>query len=92
MTSGRVLACCRRTESREAREGRAVAGWELVAGEGEHGSRRGFSGGCSSPVAGGRRVGGRGESRAEEAASRMGARAVVREGRAGRMGTQWISA
>jgi hypothetical protein len=38
------------------------------------------------------RVGGRGESRAEEAASRMGARAVVREGRAGRMGTQWISA
>ena len=61
MTSGRVLACCRRTESREAREGRAVAvsrmgAQQLVAGEGEQGSRRGFSGGCSSPVAGGRRV------------------------------------
>jgi len=60
-----VLACCQRTESREAREGR---GWELVAGEGEQGSGRGFSDGCSSPVAGGRRVGGRGEWRAEEAA------------------------
>ena len=68
----RVLACCRRMERREAREGH---GWEFVTGEGEQRSGRSNSDSCSSPasgrsssVAGGRRVGGRDAWGVEEAA------------------------